>query len=1023
MSRTSADQPPADVAAGTRSVLAILVVRDGAPWLKDCLQALARQRHRRLGVVAVDAGSVDGSAELLERALGAERVLRTEPGRGVPTAIAAAMAVPAAQEADYLLVLHDDAVLSERAVERMLEVATQVERVGIVGAKVVDWDDPRILREVGRATDRFGHAHSPLEDGEMDHGQYDRIREVLFVSSPAMLISRAAWERAGLPDERLGPHHDDMDFCWRVRLAGYRVLVTPLAQVRHRAAGLRGERPERHRAVDSRYYRERAALATMLKTYRLVTLAWLLPVYVLEGLAKAVFFVVTRRLDGVSQLLAAWGWNLVRIPGTLRRRIRAQSVRAVPDRVVRRFMTPTGERLRKTLESVDEALLERRGERELDEEGRPLRARATSLARAHPVAVASVLAVGVGFLATRHLVGPHVLQGAALPVFPEAPSAFFRELASGYRSTGLGGTQPASAALALLGTLSTLAFGSTALAQKVVLAAGPPLAAMAVYRTVTRTTGQRAAGVLAGGCYALSAIVLWAYSEGRIELLGAAVALPLVTGGIDAAFAGERPRSLIRFAVGTGMALAVGVSFEPGLLLPLALFAAVHVLTAGRRLVTGVVRTASAVAAGLLLALPTLLGLLRDPAAALGSTLGAPSFGELARLALGPGPGSWALAWFLPAAAVVGLSVAGRDVRGRANRTALAGGLAIVLAWGSAAGYLPPAFSNAPAYVLLAALAQVRLVGYGVASLLPGIERQTFGYRHIAAAVLAALLLGGLTLQVLRVSIGDWGVGKDRLPAAWPIVGSAGGDPFRVLWLGHASGSPFPAPGGDPRGIVDAGSASVRYGITDRSGTTALDVGRGQQGPGYGYVEASLGEILSGTTRHGGALLAPLGVRFLVAAEGDVAPVVIGRLERQVDLDRVSAGGLVIYENARAEPAAALLVGEDVDRAARSTSLLEIAAASPVEVVRIPEMPGGWAGDAEGSGVVRIGDQYDEDWRLESGGGSEAPFRAAGWALGFEAPPGAFTVVFTRQWVRSAEMALLAALWLVAFWVTRRPAS
>ena len=117
-------------------------------------------------------------------------------------------------------------------------------KVAVVGPKIVDWDEPRVLREVGRSTDRFGHPFTPLQDGERDQGQYDRVLEVLFVSSAVMLISREAWQRTGPFDERFAGHHDDLDFCWRARVAGFRVLMTPLATARHRDAGLRGEGEE-----------------------------------------------------------------------------------------------------------------------------------------------------------------------------------------------------------------------------------------------------------------------------------------------------------------------------------------------------------------------------------------------------------------------------------------------------------------------------------------------------------------------------------------------------------------------------------------------------------------------------------------------------------------------------------------------------------------------------------------------------------------------------------------------------------
>src|SRR3989442_1198055 len=83
-----------------------------------------------------------------------------------------------------------------------------------VGPKVLDWEEPRLLREIGMSSDRFGYPSSPLEDGEIDQGQYDRVREVMFVSSCAMLVSRGAWTRIGFPDERFESHHEDLDFCW-----------------------------------------------------------------------------------------------------------------------------------------------------------------------------------------------------------------------------------------------------------------------------------------------------------------------------------------------------------------------------------------------------------------------------------------------------------------------------------------------------------------------------------------------------------------------------------------------------------------------------------------------------------------------------------------------------------------------------------------------------------------------------------------------------------------------------------------
>ena len=108
---------------------------------------------------------------------------------------------------------------SQRLVEAAVGIAASSTSASS-GRKVVDWEQPRRLRDVGRSADVFGHAYTPLQPGEIDQGQFDRVLEVLCVSSSAMLISREAWKRAGLFDERLDAEHQGLDFCWRVRARG-----------------------------------------------------------------------------------------------------------------------------------------------------------------------------------------------------------------------------------------------------------------------------------------------------------------------------------------------------------------------------------------------------------------------------------------------------------------------------------------------------------------------------------------------------------------------------------------------------------------------------------------------------------------------------------------------------------------------------------------------------------------------------------------------------------------------------------
>jgi hypothetical protein len=221
---------------------------------------------------------------------------------------------------------------------------------------------------------------------------------------------------------------------------------------------------------------------------------------------------------------------------------------------------------------------------------------------------------------------------------------------------------------------------------------------------------------------------------------------------------------------------------------------------------------------------------------------------------------------------------------------------------------------------------------------------------------------------------------------------------------------------------VEAGPASVRYGITDRDGITVLDLARPDAGPGYDYARTAVAELLAGETSHGGALLAPLGVRFVVGGAGDVPTAARARLDAQLDLDLVPAEGLVIYRNARALPPAFVTSDPAFVRAARGAPLLRIATLGEVPSTPMRSSGASWTASSAG-GFGYVADQYASGWRVRSSDGARDASAAFGWAIGFAAPSGEVTLSFDGQGVRTAELALLGVLWLPVLWATRRRGS
>ena len=134
---------------------------------------------------------------------------------------------------EWIWLLHDDSAPDPRALEELLFAVERAPSVAVAGTKLVEWDNPRRLVEVGLSVSRRAERLTLVDADELDQGQYDSRSDVFAVNSAGMLVRRDAWRALGGFDPALPGPGDDVDLCWRARLAGHRVIVVPSARVRH----------------------------------------------------------------------------------------------------------------------------------------------------------------------------------------------------------------------------------------------------------------------------------------------------------------------------------------------------------------------------------------------------------------------------------------------------------------------------------------------------------------------------------------------------------------------------------------------------------------------------------------------------------------------------------------------------------------------------------------------------------------------------------------------------------------------
>lgn len=230
---------------------------------------------------------------------------------------------------DYVWILAGCAQPQAGALAAMMQVAVN-HQVALVGSKILSTLDPERLLSVGSATDLFGVPSSGLDESELDFAQYDVIREVSSLSTVSLLARRRLLAVLGGFDRSIPVVSQGLDFCQRVRLAGGRVVVAPSSRVLYPP-----DLFPRYGGWKARAGRMRA----MFKVYRMVTLAWAIPLDIAINLLEGLFSLVMGRPGRLGGFLAAMALSIGRFPSTVSARLRSQKTRVVGDEDLFRYQT------------------------------------------------------------------------------------------------------------------------------------------------------------------------------------------------------------------------------------------------------------------------------------------------------------------------------------------------------------------------------------------------------------------------------------------------------------------------------------------------------------------------------------------------------------------------------------------------------------------------------------------------------------------------------------------------------------
>lgn len=1007
-------------------VVAVVVTHGPGPWFDDVLTGLARQDYPNLETMFLVTG--DGvSSERIRSVLPLAHV-RVVPGNHGfgPTANAALHLI---EGSGLFCFMHDDVALDSSTITLLVEELYR-SNAGIVGPKLVEWDNPLVLQHVGLGVDRFGEVDSALDPGEVDQEQHDAVQDVFCVPSACLMVRADLFRELGGFNKAIEYQGDDLDLCWRAHLSGARVLVVPTARVRHREA-LTERRPDIGQfapAARNRLF----TVATMTGALRLPTL---LVETLLLSLFETIIGLFTGRLRQGLASLRAIVTLPIRLPAILSRRREVKPLRLVPDNEVVGLQIRGSARLSSFRRHRQRAAANKQN-------NNPLRRRG-SLIRTGTVLRTVIVLLAV--LGSRSIITKGLpVVGQFVPL--QAPRAALRAYLSGWNIQGFGSSSASPSAVGMLGLAGFAVFGKVAFLRTLLIVLPIIVGYFGMWRLADVVPSSRARAV-AFIVYAAVPLPYTAIAAGRWNVLAAYAAMPWVidllrrisglaasadlarvdnsVADVVARVSGlERVRLTVALAIITAIVTAFAPSFAL-IVVAVAVVLAIATLCAGgaRSTLVGVAAAISALLIVFVLHLPWSATLLRSGSwtDVIRSGLGADAHLGLTRVAafgLGRNTlGLLALALYAP---VVIAPLIGRGWRLTwASRGALMAVTFAALAVLDDGGHLPFRLPEAGLLLAPAACGIALAAAAATASLELDVRGARFGWRQPLGIVVTLGVAAGLLPSLIAAFNGTWFAERSttgylrQLPAA-----SVDGD-YRTLFLG------------DPR-LLPAPShrtfGGISYAVVNDGPMVAADQFLAPTTGGDTLVSEALGLMRDARSQRAGRLLAPLGIRYVVIPVNDhtdsaagttvsqLAPGLLDAMTAQLDFRVVGSTDEVrVFENRAWLPVTATLDATAAGRSDQAGLAALVGESSGTGTAAFIDATAGKPATATlTSGTLLFSTSDSPNWHLTVAG-VDVPHRGAyGWAMAFDTTTGGpATLVYRTPSIRRLLILGQFILWIL----------
>jgi hypothetical protein len=213
---------------------------NGKSFLEKFLPSVLKHSRGYADVIVADNASSDGSVGFLKTAFPEVEIIQNSANGGFAKGYNDALSQV---KAEFFILLNSDIEVTENWIQPVIDLMESDPMIAACQPVIRSFHHPEKFEYAGAAggyIDGFGYPFCRgriFQHLEEDHGQYDNPVEVFWATGACMFVRADVFRKFGGFDEDFFAHMEEIDFCWRVKHEGYRIMVCPESKVFHVGGG------------------------------------------------------------------------------------------------------------------------------------------------------------------------------------------------------------------------------------------------------------------------------------------------------------------------------------------------------------------------------------------------------------------------------------------------------------------------------------------------------------------------------------------------------------------------------------------------------------------------------------------------------------------------------------------------------------------------------------------------------------------------------------------------------------------